>query len=100
MLSYLLSHKYEQLLLRLVTFSKSIIFKAFEPNVLKLIIKKKSLVQICLPFYSSMLKSSIFKKNVTHLIKKRTFEEKKKNYSLSRFEFFKHVKTFLICVKL
>jgi hypothetical protein len=56
--------------------------------------KKKSSIEVILPFQSSMLKSSlIFKRNDTHLVEKKMFE-KKKDYPLSRFECFEHAKTF------
>jgi hypothetical protein len=47
-----------------------------------------------------MLKSSsIFKRNGAHLVEKKIFE-KDKNYPLSKFKCFEHVKTIFICVKL
>jgi hypothetical protein len=50
--SYPLSHKYEQFFVN-GTFLKSIIFKAkstFAANVFKWVIKKKSLIEVFLPF--------------------------------------------------
>jgi hypothetical protein len=84
------------------TFSKFIIFNVkntFEPNALKWVIKTISTSLIALLIIYVKIISNIQKEWCTFGRKKGHLKKNKKCL-ISRFEYFEHAKTFLICVKL